>query len=324
VRNSSVLNRSRRVAGPASRRRVAALAAAVVMSLTTVLPVTAAHADEPANGSLHTYTSTVGNDPADIYYVQKPAGTKLPYVLLLQGGNVDKASYAKYAKLLSSHGFVVIVPNHSRTVFPGTSGLFAEQSQVNAAVAWAASENARVGSPVKDKIATDKLALTGHSFGGAAGLYAVEGTCQPPFCFGFFARPTQLKAASFFGTNSVQGGFADPIALGGVPTQLIQGAVDGLAAPASAQATFDAMTGASHGLVTLAGVNHYGVCDTNNPTGPIPDPNVPTTSQNLAYSSVALWSAMWIKAQLGDATAHSFVYDGWGDAISGVATQQLA
>jgi predicted dienelactone hydrolase len=306
------------------RRLTSLLAVAAALATAAVLPAAPAQASEPANGSLHVYSSTVGADAADIYYVQKPAGTKLPFVLLLQGGNVDKANYAKYAKLLSSHGFVVIVPNHPRTVFPGTSGLYAEQSQVNAAVAWAAAENVRTGSPINGKIATDTMALTGHSFGGAAGLYAVEGTCQVPFCFGFYARPTQLKAASFFGTNTVQGGFADPIDLGGVPTQLIQGAADGIAAPAAAQATFDGMTGAGRALVTLNGVNHYGVCDTDDPAGSILDPNVPTTSQNLAYSTVALWSAMWIKAQLGDPLAHSFVYDGWGDAISSVASQQLA
>ena len=318
------LPRLRRDRRPLRRRLTTTLTAAVALSLAALLPAAPAQAAGPANGSLHVYASTVGGDPADIYYVQKPAGTKLPYVLLLQGGNVDKSHYEKYAKLLSSFGFVVIVPNHARTVFPGTSGLYAEESQVNAAVAWAAAEDVRTGSPIKGKIATDKMALTGHSFGGAAGLYAVEGTCQVPFCFGFYARPPQLKAASFYGANTVQGGFADPIALGGVPTQLMQGSLDGIASPASAQATFDAMSGASRSLVTMNGMNHYGVTDENNPAGPTPDPSAPTTSQSLGYSTLAQWTAMWIKAQLGDPFAHSFIYDGWGDAISSVASQQLA
>src|SRR6478609_4080717 len=199
-----------------------------------------------AVGSLESYDTTVGADSATVYYRVPDAGQKFPFALMLQGANVDKVNYAKYAKLVSSFGFIVIVPNHASTVPPG---LYPVESQVTATAAWSLTENVRTDSPIKGWIDTDKMGLLGHSFGGAAGLYAVEGTCQPPFCFGppVFVKPAALKGAAFYGTNTVQGPVADPIDVK-VPTVLINGTQDTISTTAEAQATFDGFTGAKRGL----------------------------------------------------------------------------
>ena len=77
-----------------------------------------------------------GNDVADIYFPihQNNINIKsFPIALFLQGALVDKSDYSKFAKIVASYGFVVVVPNNFNKVFipPGfPQGFYSEQEQV--------------------------------------------------------------------------------------------------------------------------------------------------------------------------------------------------
>jgi predicted dienelactone hydrolase len=282
-------------------------------------------ADSPTVYPTSGYSATVGQDPADVYY---PSATtqRLPVALLLQGANVDKSVYEGFARTVAAFGFVVVVPNHTRAVY-GVPGLWASSDEGLTAVAWAAAENTRADSPLAGRVDADTLVLLGHSFGGAAGLAAVQGQCAPPFCFGLptgAVRPAQLKAAAFFGTNNAPpgGGTVPAVDNTGVPLALVQGAADGVAPPAAAQATYEVLTAAPKALVTVAGANHYGITDVQNPPGALPDPSSQTLGQVDTIRTSARWSALFLRASLGDALAASYVRQ-WGDAVDdGASVQQ--
>ncbi|MET9621983.1 alpha/beta hydrolase [Streptomyces sp. NPDC006464] len=268
------------------------------------------------------YATSVGADAADVYYPEN--GDRLPVVLLQQGANVDKSHYEGYARTVAAFGFVVVVPNHVRSVF-GIPGLWASADQGLTTVAWSKTENTRTGSPLANRLDPASFALLGHSFGGAAGVATVQGQCAAPFCFGLppgAVKPAELKAAAFFGTNNVPpgGGPVAPVN-NTVPVALIQGSADGVAAPAAAQATYDALTGTPKALVTVAGVNHYGITGVQNPPGAAPDPSPQTTDQVEGIRTSARWSALFLKAALGDAFARSYVHF-WGDGADPAVTVQ--
>lgn len=268
-----------------------------------------------------TYETEIVTDATTVYYpTGLAAGVKVPFVLLLQGAEVDKAYYSSYATQVAAQGFIVIAENHDNAVLGDN---YAAETQVSNTAAWAVFENIRSGSPLKGHIDTGKMALLGHSFGGVAGLFASSGLCVPPFCLGLYLRPAALKAAAFYGTNSNIGGVTLPTLLNGVPVALINGSLDGNATLAETQTSYDLMVGAKRALVTLDGANHYGITNIDNPPPAAPDANAPTLAQATAVSEVALWSAMWIKAQLGDAAANTFVYS-TGDAADPNVTVQTA
>ncbi|MCY0930166.1 MULTISPECIES: hypothetical protein [unclassified Streptomyces] len=288
---------------------------------------TAAAAETPENPTpvpTLAYTASVGADVADVYYPE--TGSLLPVVLLQQGANVDKSHYEGYARTVAAFGFVVVVPNHLRSVF-GVPGLWASADQGLTTVAWSKAENARAGSPLAGRMEPTTFALLGHSFGGAAGVATVQGQCAPPFCFGLppgAVKPAELKAAAFFGTNNAPpgGGPVAPVN-NTVPVALIQGSADGVAAPAAAQATYEALLGKPKALVTVAGVNHYGITNVQNPPGAAPDPSAQSIDQIDGIRTSARWAALFLKASLGDAFARSYVRY-WGDAADPAVTVQQA
>ncbi|WP_328551502.1 poly(ethylene terephthalate) hydrolase family protein [Streptomyces sp. NBC_00358] len=281
-------------------------------------------ADSPTVYPTAAYATAVGQDPSDVYYPVSTA-RRLPVALLLQGANVDKSAYEGYARTVAAFGFVVVVPDHTRTLY-GVPGLWASSDEGLTAVAWAAAENGRPDSPLAGRIDPGTLVLLGHSFGGAAGLGIVQGQCSPPFCFGLPAgavKPAELKAAAFFGTNNVPpgGGTAPAVDNTGVPLALVQGSADGVATPAAAQATYDALTAGPKALVTVTGANHYGVTDVQNPPGALPDTSVQTLDQTESIRTSARWSALFLRASLGDPLAASYVRQ-WGDAVDSAVTVQ--
>ncbi|WP_051338623.1 alpha/beta hydrolase [Streptomyces flavidovirens] len=282
--------------------------------------------ENPTTFPTGSYAAKVGADAADVYY---PATTSrgLPVALLLQGANVDKAHYEGFARTVAAFGFVVVVPNHVRPVF-GVPGLWASSDQALGAVAWAAAENRRDGSPLAGRIDTDTLTLLGHSFGGAAGMSTIQGLCAPPFCAGLppgAVKPAQLKAAAFFGTNSVPpgGGPVGPIDNAGVPVALIQGDADGVAAPVAARDTYRALSAKPKALVGLHGANHFGITDVQNPPGASPDASPQTLDQTEGIRAAGRWAALWLKASLGDPVAASYVRY-WGDATDRTVTVEQA
>jgi hypothetical protein len=259
----------------------------------------------PHCASVSNYSVIVppNNDPADIYYPNnqdsRRSSERLPFALLLQGANVDKSFYKGFACTVASYGFVVVVPNHESN-FIVESGLFAEEKELNDILAFMISENATSTSPLYGKIDTGTMMLLGHSYGGVAGLYAIEGTCQPPFCFGLkFHRPASLKGGVFYGTN-LKGpiGPIPELENDGIPIALIQGSRDGLAIPADGKETFHKIKNPPKACVTIEGANHYGITDLNNPPGAKQDANVPLIPQEDAVEAIGRWSALLLRAYI--------------------------
>jgi dienelactone hydrolase len=243
--------------------------------------------------------------PADVYLPRVPSPAAglfedaFPVVAVLQGANVDKSQYSRVSRLLAVRGFVVVVPNTLRVVGPPPPapqpppGLFATEQVVNTVLAAVTALDADPASPLYKVTDTDSLGVLGHSFGGAAALFASAGVCQPPFCFGAYARPPQLRAAALYGTNLATGTTLDQdVDTTGVAVQLIQGTRDGIAPPVEAQVTFRSLE-RPRAYSPVRGANHYGITDTDDPPGAVPDPNEPTISQERANQRVAALAAAW-------------------------------
>ncbi|WP_436775815.1 alpha/beta hydrolase family protein [Yinghuangia sp. YIM S09857] len=297
-----------------------ALTAAAANTRTSAESSAAAPTAFGTRSAVSAYETTVAGDPATVY---APAtGTALPVALLLQGANVGRTQYASYARAVASHGFVVVVPDHQRVIF-GTPGLYPVQEQAARTVAWAQAENTAAASPVLGRVDTGSLVLIGHSFGGAASLYAVQGPCQVPFCVPpGEARPAELKAAVVYGTNTADpaGGGAAPIDTGGIPVAFIQGGRDGLASPSQAEATYDALATGPASLITVPDANHYGLTDVQNPAGSRPDPSAQPLPQAATIDIAARWTALYLRARLGDGWSAAYLYSGLADLVDANAT----
>ncbi|KAM3091335.1 alpha/beta hydrolase family protein [Phormidesmis sp. 146-12] len=254
------------------------------------------------------YTTTIAanGDPADVYFPQVPKSNcnsiEFPIVLLLQGALVDKADYSNFAKQVASYGFVVVVPNHERTLSgpndQSVTGLFSEQNQVNDVLAQVKVEDQNAKSPLFKIIDTTKLGLLGHSFGGAVGLTASQQDIQVPgFSSPGYTRPPELKAGIFYGANlrNQQTNEALPINNHGIAIGLIQGDLDGVAAPINAQRTYDQIRNPPKALITVKGANHYGITNEDNPAR---DPNRPTLDQAAATSAIAKSSGLFLRAHI--------------------------
>jgi predicted dienelactone hydrolase len=119
-------------------------------------------APEPSYKDVAHYTTTIAadRDLADIYYpvISKSVSVDLPIALLLQGALVDKADYAKFASRVASYGFIVVVPNHKRTVIvpgkPSITGFLPEQRQVSHVLQQMALENRNPKSPIAGLVDT--------------------------------------------------------------------------------------------------------------------------------------------------------------------------
>ncbi len=278
----------------------------------------AAFSPAPLFNDVASYSTTISpnNDLTDIYF-PNPSNLKngdysFPIALLLQGANVDKSDYSDFASTVASYGFVVVVPNRQRSLPEfGFTGLLAETSQIDAVIAKMAAENSNSASPVAGAINTEKLALLGHSQGGAVGLSAIGDTCILLLCEGSYNRPSELVAGAFFGANlrdQTTNEFI-PINNSGIPIALLQGNLDSRAIPARAQGTYDQIQDPPKALITILGANHYGITNTNNPLGPIPDSTTPTLDQALAVETVARWSALFLRSSvLDDKDAFDYVY----------------
>jgi hypothetical protein len=112
---------------------------------------------EPAYGlpSHHIYR------PADLSAF--PGGDTLPVMAWGNGGcAIDSTRYGGFLSTIASHGFLVIstVPVEGQDRVRGVA-----QNMIDA-FDWAEAENARQGSPLNGKIATDKMAAMGQSCGG--------------------------------------------------------------------------------------------------------------------------------------------------------------
>jgi dienelactone hydrolase len=112
---------------------------------------------EPAYGlpSHHIYR------PADLSAF--PGRDTLPVMAWGNGGcAIDSTRYGEFLSTIASHGFLVIstVPVEGQDRARGVA-----QNMIDA-FDWADAENARRGSPLNGKIATDKMSAMGQSCGG--------------------------------------------------------------------------------------------------------------------------------------------------------------
>ncbi|ARV61024.1 alpha/beta hydrolase [Nostocales cyanobacterium HT-58-2] len=260
-------------------------------------------------------------DPADIYFPiasKKNISTqKFPIALLLPGALVDKSQYSKFASIVASYGFVVIVPNHIRSLpASGLKRLLPDTSQVNNVFAYMVKENSNSASPIFGTLNIHKLVLLGHSAGGASGIAAINNSCIAPYCEGEFQRPKEIVAGVFYGTN-----FRDrtrkflPTKNNGIPLALVQGSQDGVALPERAKKTYELIQDPPKALITIAGANHFGITNVNHPPGAKPDPLNPTLEQDKAIETIARWSALFLRAYtLNDRTAFDYIHTK-GDAL---------
>jgi hypothetical protein len=78
------------------------------------------------------------------------------------GCAIDSTRYAGFLTTIASHGFLVLgtIPQQ------GAPRRQATADDLRAAIDWAGKENSRAGSPLKGKIALDKVAVMGQSCGG--------------------------------------------------------------------------------------------------------------------------------------------------------------
>ncbi len=240
------------------------------------------------------------DDSADIYYPNQSDlvdGTgKLPFALLLQGANVDKSFYSGFARTVASYGFIVVIPNHRSTSII-MNGLYAEESEVNEVLSFMIAENSREDSPLNQRIDTDTMVLLGHSYGGAASLYAIQGSCQLPFCIGFgFHRPDALTGGAFYGPN-LKGpiGSLPELDNHGLPICLIQGSVDGMATPAETEETYNNIKDEPKANVLIQGANHYGITDVNDPPGAKPDENAQLISQQESIEAIGRNASLFLR-----------------------------
>lgn len=91
-----------------------------------------------------------------------PKQDTLPVMVFGNGGcAIDSKRYSGFFTTIASHGFLVL-----GTVSQEGGSRQATADILRAAIDWADKENVRDGSPLKGKIAIDKVAVMGHSCGG--------------------------------------------------------------------------------------------------------------------------------------------------------------
>ena len=305
----------------APRRR--SLIAALALALAGLVPVAAPLAAEAdvvspiTQVAVSTYQSQITNDGTNVYYPTNVTGT-LPVALLLQGGKVHRMHYSEYAAEVASYGFIVVTPNHKRLNFFDLD-YYTSTSQIGETLSWMGTENAAAASPLKGHIDTGSLVLLGHSFGGATGLSISESKCSIPFCTGLtFTLPSQVKAGSFYGThNEFLGSYANVD--NKIPVQLVQGQEDGVAEPAQAETTYAKIQRGPKQIVRLSGANHYGITNTQGPSGADAEVGPQSLTQSECIDEAARWAALWLKAQLGDTAAATYVTS-TGDAADPLVT----
>jgi dienelactone hydrolase len=90
-----------------------------------------------------------------------PKRDTLPVMVWGNGGcAIEGKQYSGFLTTIASHGFLVMTTTAQEGARQQTA------DHLRAAIDWAEKENAREGSPLKGKVATDKVAVMGQSCGG--------------------------------------------------------------------------------------------------------------------------------------------------------------
>ncbi len=298
---------------------------------------------EPAFPTTALYSTVMpqNNDETDIYYpvpdANDSASYQFPVALFLQGGRVNKSYFSEFAKKLAKYGFIVVVPNHEADFiltdpdYPGIEitfdGLFPENQQIPDVLDFMSAENDNATSPLYGIVNSEILVLTGHSFGSAVTLDAIQETCEFPLCRpegSTFTLPEEVKAVALSGINTIP--FGNPFDTvnrptdNPVPMAIINGDLDENAEYHDTKESYKLVQNLPKALVFVKGANHYGLCDVNNPGNPnfpavpqndgtpTPQENPPTLDQNISIETNARWSAMFLRAHaLNDTAAMEYI-----------------
>jgi hypothetical protein len=191
--------------------------------------------------------------PADL--AAFPARDTLPVLVWGNGGcAIDSARYGGFLSTIASHGFLVL----GTAPVEGAPRRQATADDLRAGIDWAEAENARAGSPLNGKIATQQVAVMGQSCGGF--LSVSLGADPRVDTIGVFNSGVQPA-----NPGAPAGRFPTMDALKDLhgPVLLVNGAERDFMTAASA-ATFDAINhvpafyGARHGAGHTATVFHPG------------------------------------------------------------------
>jgi dienelactone hydrolase len=232
-------------------------------------------------------------------------GDALPVVVLVHGSHCTPSMYDGYATGLARAGFVVIAPEQIRTVF-GDTAHYPQQAYVNWGLDWAIGENEREGSPLRGRIDTEHLFITGHSMGGGVSLGVASDVAQMGLSDDEWSRPRQLVAAAVNGTHNIPPPrTGDPLPVDNkVPIAFVQGTADGLVTAEQVERTFAVVHGVKPWLrVLIDGGNHYFITDADAPDGARPDPVPMALDQAASVAAAASWTATWFRSVMGDADA---------------------
>jgi dienelactone hydrolase len=261
------------------------------------------------DGGISSSDSGVG-DAADVYYPDPPdlhtATYSFPIVLLFQGAKVARGFYSSVAAQVAGYGFVVVIPDHLSNNLGGP-GLYAELAEIAAVNAQMKVEAASTTAPLRGVVDNARIALMGHSYGGASGLSGMANMCFPPIPLCTFTRPPELVGGAFFGTNLATPILGVPaLDTGGLPVLLVQGDKDGKALPPEAQLTYDQLQKRPKAIISLLGANHYGITDVDNPAGADPEVNAQTLDHATGIASTGRWIGVFFSAFLnGDLAARA-------------------
>jgi pimeloyl-ACP methyl ester carboxylesterase len=94
--------------------------------------------------------------------------TETPETTVKNGHTVVEVDFVQWANLLASHGFVVMFVDPANLSATPSARAPAFSQAVNALVA----ENTRSASPLFGRLLVDKIAVMGHSYGGAGAILA--------------------------------------------------------------------------------------------------------------------------------------------------------
>jgi hypothetical protein len=137
---------------------------------------------EEAGGRTGPYPAVLAGDPSlETHTLFRPRdlspfgpANPLPIVAWANGACRNNSSeYRNFLTEIASHGFLVVaIGPAARTLVIGTgdSGGGSESSQLIDGVDWAIAQNETEGGEYFGKIATGRIALMGHSCGGAQAL----------------------------------------------------------------------------------------------------------------------------------------------------------
>lgn len=256
-------------------------------------------------------TIEASGDEADVYYPQPREDRRwfyvdqFPVVLMMQGAMVDKEYYSVLATSVARQGFVVVVPNQHSSAFNALR--YAEIATINEVLVQMRAEYMAPDSPVYGIVDPNRLALMGHSFGGAAVMFAVGEFCFFPFCdpnVGF-ERPPELQAAVLTASNARSFDFDTT----GVPVAIVRGGDE--IAVADQDNTYETLE-TPKALVTVAGANHYGMCDADVPPGARAKEGEPVQALPNAITATRFgyWAGQFLRAHVhNDVRAKRRIYN---------------